>query len=234
MIRVAVVEDEDIYVDQMKDYLKRYEQESGKRIQIHVFRDGEDLLEDYTGEFDIILLDIQMRFLDGMSAAEKIRELDKKVILIFVTNMVQYAVKGYSVDAMDYILKPVDYFMFSQRLNKAVEKIQKASEYFISLRCEEGICKVALSDLLYVESQKHQLCYVTSKREYTVRGRISDCEESLKAHGFFRIHKGYLVNMRMVDRIDGENCFVFGNMLPISRAQKKEFMKEMMNYIGEN
>ncbi len=144
MIRIALVEDEAIYVNQMQEYLERYSRESGHKISLKVYGDGEDILEYYTGEYDVILLDIQMRFMDGMTAAERIRELDRKVILIFVTNMVQYAVRGYSVDAMDYILKPVDYFMFSQRLDKAVEKLREKEDHYISLRTKAGIRKVAL------------------------------------------------------------------------------------------
>ena len=132
MIRIALVEDEDIYVKQMQKYLEQYSRENGLKINLKVFGDGEDILEYYTGQYDIILLDIQMQFMDGMTAAEKIRELDPKVILIFVTNMVQYAVQGYSVDAMDYILKPVDYFMLSQRLNKAVARLGQEEKHYIS------------------------------------------------------------------------------------------------------
>ena len=156
MIRIALVEDEAIYVNQMQEYLERYSRESGHKISLKVYGDGEDILEYYTGEYDVILLDIQMRFMDGMTAAERIREFDRKVILIFVTNMVQYAVRGYSVDAMDYILKPVDYFMFSQRLDKAVEKLREKEDHYISLRTKAGIRKVALSDILYIESRRSE------------------------------------------------------------------------------
>ena len=233
MIRIALVEDEAIYVNQMQEYLERYSRESGHKISLKVYGDGEDILEYYTGEYDVILLDIQMRFMDGMTAAEKIRELDRKVILIFVTNMVQYAVRGYSVDAMDYILKPVDYFMFSQRLDKAVEKLREKEDHYISLRTKAGIRKVALSDILYIESRKHQLCYVTAQGEYVMRSRISDCEEALKKFGFYRVHKGYIVNMRRVDRIEGDCCHIHGECIMISREKKKEFMQEMLRYIGD-
>lgn len=233
MIRIALVEDEDIYVKQMQKYLEQYSRENGLKINLKVFGDGEDILEYYTGQYDIILLDIQMQFMDGMTAAEKIRELDPKVILIFVTNMVQYAVQGYSVDAMDYILKPVDYFMLSQRLNKAVARLGQEEKHYISLRTKAGICKVALSDILYVESQKHQLCYVTPQDKYISRGGISDCEEALKSYGFYRVHKGYIVNMRRVDRIEGDCCHIQGESIIISREKKKGFMQEMLRYIGD-
>ena len=103
MIQIAIVEDEEIYVKQLTEYIRKYQTERGRSIKVTVFGDGEDITENYRGGFDIILMDIQMRFMDGMTAAEKIRQMDQKVIIMFITNMIQYAVRGYEVDAMDYV-----------------------------------------------------------------------------------------------------------------------------------
>ena len=83
-----------------------------------------------------------MRFMDGMTAAEKIRELDSEVVLMFITNMIQYAVRGYEVDAMDYVVKPVEYFAFSQKLDKAIGRIQKKTEVFLKVPVEDGVKKL--------------------------------------------------------------------------------------------
>ena len=99
MIQIAVVEDEEIYVKQLTEYIRKYQTERGRSIKVTVFGDGEDITENYSGGFDIILMDIQMQFMDGMTAAEKIRQMDQKVIIMFITNMIQYAVRGYEVDA---------------------------------------------------------------------------------------------------------------------------------------
>ena len=124
MIQIAIVEDEEIYVKQLTEYIRKYQTERGRSIKVTVFGDGEDITENYSGGFDIILMDIQMRFMDGMTAAEKIRQMDQKVIIMFITNMIQYAVRGYEVDAMDYVVKPVEYFSFSQKLDKAVGRMR--------------------------------------------------------------------------------------------------------------
>ena len=91
MIRIAVVEDEELYAEQLQNYISKYAEERKKQIKVTWFQDGEDIVSGYKGEYDIILLDIQMRFMDGMTAAEKIRELDSEVVLMFITNMIQYA-----------------------------------------------------------------------------------------------------------------------------------------------
>ena len=108
MIHIAIVEDEKLYIDQLQEYISRYREEKRLSIKTTVFCDGEDIVEDYRGDYDIILFDIQMKFMDGMTAAEKIREIDQEVKILFITNMTQYAIRGYQVDAMDYVVKPVE------------------------------------------------------------------------------------------------------------------------------
>ena len=98
----------------------------------------------------LILMDIQMKFMDGMSAAEEIREKDSRVVIIFITNMTQYAVRGYEVDAMDYILKPVKYFTFSQKLQKALNRIRQRREAFLTVAVKGGMYKIPVEDLFYI------------------------------------------------------------------------------------
>ena len=133
MINIAIVEDEKLYVSQFKEYISRYEKESGNRINVSVFPDGAEIVENYSGDFDIILMDIQMKYMDGMTAAEQIRKLDSEVIIMFITNMTQYAIRGYEVDALDYVVKPVEYFSFSQKLDRAIGRLQNKKKVFVSI-----------------------------------------------------------------------------------------------------
>lgn len=109
MIRIAIVEDDRHDREALKKCLNRYEKENQVKFSVTEFQDGEDIVTDYTASYDLIILDIEMAFLNGMKAAEKIRELDTNVIIIFITNMPQYAIQGYKVNALDYILKPISY-----------------------------------------------------------------------------------------------------------------------------
>ncbi|MDD3251161.1 MAG: LytTR family DNA-binding domain-containing protein [Lachnospiraceae bacterium] len=233
MIRIAIVEDERLFMEQLQDYIHRYEKESGRQIRITTFADGEDITENYRGEFDIILMDIQMRFMDGMTAAEKIRRLDQEVIIMFITNMVQYAVRGYEVDAMDYVLKPVEYFAFSQKLEKAIGRMNKAGQEFVMVATEAGMQKLSVSEIYYIESQGHYARYRLGSGEVTSRITLKELEEAMCEHGFFRCGKGYLVNMRHVDGIVGGDCMIHGEQIPISRNKKKEFMELLIQYINE-
>lgn len=233
MYKIAIVEDEDIYVKEIQQFFMQFEAESGSKFHITVYSDGDGLVSAYQGQFDIILMDIQMKFVDGMSAAEEIRRQDSEVIIIFITNMTEYAVKGYEVDAMDYVLKPVTYFTFSQKLQKALNKIKKKPEVFLSIPVKGGMHKMGISSLLYVESHGHILSYHTQSEIVSSRAKLADVESVLDHYGFYRINKGCIVNMKYVDTVLDGNCYVEGEVLPIARNKKKAFMDRLTEYIGE-
>lgn len=232
MIHIAIVEDEEIYVKQLMEYICKYQDEKRKTINITVFRDGEDIIEDYRGGFDIILMDIQMQFMDGMTAAEKIRQMDHKVVIMFITNMIQYAVRGYEVEAVDYVVKPVEYFSFSQKLDKAIGRIRSETQEFLVLPIGEGILKIDLADIYFIEGQGHNAIFKTEKGEYSSRITLKELENKLVAHNFFRCAKGYLVNMKHVDGIVGSDCVIQKTYIPISRSRKKEFMNMLLRNLN--
>ena len=174
-----------------------------------------------------------MRFMDGMTAAERIRELDRDVVIMFITNMTSYAVKGYEVDALDYIVKPVEYFSFSRKLLRAMERVKKREESYLMIPVESGIQKLAVGEIYYVESFGHQLIYVTKKGRFASRGVMKQAEEQLAPKGFFRSGKSYLVNMKYVEGISEGCCVIHGEKLQISRQKRKEFMEVLLNYISE-
>lgn len=94
MLRIATVEDDAHDLEALRTHLNRYEKENGLKFLVTEFQDGEDIVTEYSADYDLILMDIEMAFLNGMKAAEKIRELDKDVVIIFITNMPQYAIQG--------------------------------------------------------------------------------------------------------------------------------------------
>lgn len=228
VIHIAVVEDEPLFAEQLEGYIRRYGKENGKQIRISVFADGEDITENYSGAYDIILMDIQMRFMDGMTAAEQIRKMDHEVIIMFITNMIQYAVRGYEVDAMDYVVKPVEYFAFSQKLDKAVGRLKRPAQVFVTVSTEDGVQKLKVSEIYYIESQGHYARYRTGKGDFLSRTALRDLESEMEPYGFFRCGKGFLVNMAHVDGISGGDCVIRGEKIPVSRSKKKEFMELLL------
>ncbi len=231
MIQLAIVEDEDSYASQLTEYINKYQAESGNYFKITRFSDGDEITNGYKGQFDIILMDIEMKLMDGMIAAEEIRKLDQDVVIMFITNMTNYAIRGYQVDALDYVLKPVSYFAFSQKLGRAIGKIRKKDVKYISIEMSSGVKKVDVDSIFYIESEGHNLVFYTTSGEFYIRGKLSDYEEQLAAYGFFRSNKGYLVNLKFVDGVEKGSCLIAGKQLLISRARKNDFMSALTDYM---
>lgn len=232
MISVAIVEDEDQYAKQLEEYLRRYGKDSRTAFRIWRYADGDEIAENYSGGFDLILMDIQMAFMDGMTAAEKIREKDRNVLILFITNRTDYAIRGYQVDALDYIVKPVTYFAFKTTLDRALSRLDRDESKVVILNLRSGFCRLHTDEIYYVESQGHTLVYHTARGEYSLRDRMQSAEEKLAGCGFFRCNKGYLVNLRHVDSVVDGMCRIQGDELLISRARRTDFMEALTEYFG--
>ena len=233
MIQLAIVEDENSYADQLIEFVNRYQSESGKSFKITRFKDGDEITNGYRGQFDIILMDIEMKLMDGMTAAEEIRKLDQDVIIMFITNMTNYAIRGYQVDALDYVLKPVSYFAFSQKLGRAISKMKSKSSKTISIEMQSGVKKLDIDNVFYIESEGHNLNFYTSGGEFTIRAKLKDFEEQLVPYNFFRSNKGYLVNLKYVDGVENGSCLIAGKQLLISRSRKNDFMTALTEYMAQ-
>lgn len=227
MIRLAVVEDDPLYTKQLQDYLDRYTAETGQKISARFFSDGEDIVESYQADFDIILMDIQMRFMDGMTAAQLIREKDENVIIMFLTNMTSYAIKGYEVNAMDYIVKPIAYQNFAPKLTRAMRKVSQQTGYTFVVPVQDGVRKVAAEQIYYIESENHTMTYHTVAGVFQARGSLDELEQNLSPYGFFRSNKCYLVNMNRVDGVEDGCCLIAGRRLLISRRKRTAFMNQL-------
>lgn len=234
MIKIAIVDDDISYANQLEEYLRKYESDFSESFEVKVYLDGDTLVEDYHSQFDIIFMDVEMRFMDGMSAAEEIRKVDKEVVIIFITNMPQYAIRGYAVEALDYILKPVNYFAFSQRLSRAISRMKKREQKSLIIPVKGGSVRLDVGAIHYIESQGHDIIYHTTTGEYVSTGTMKELEESLKSFHFFRGSKWYLINLQQVEALgDGSAKLKGGKDVPLSRGRKKEFMEALAQYWGE-
>lgn len=164
MVRIAIVEDDELYISQLQQYLTDYQKQSGEDFDIKVYRDGDAVTADYKAQHDIILMDIQMRFVDGMTAAEEIRRMDSEVIIIFITNMPQYAIRGYEVGALDYILKPVAYFAFTQKLGRAVARLKKKTQTPVVIQIKGGVCRGWMFPMYIMWKARRTIWYTIQKR----------------------------------------------------------------------
>lgn len=230
-MRVAVIDDEQKERETLSGYLNRFESEYHKKIRIDVFESGDRFLETFGPEYDVIIFDVDMRGMNGLDCARKIREMDENVIILFVTNMAKYAVNGYEVDAIDYIIKPVGYYDFSLKFQKAVRRLSRKTEKSIMLEIGAKIHRVKVSDITYVEVLAHYVIYHLKNETFKLRGSMKEQELKLSAYNFSRIHKSYLVNLAYVENIQGNVIVVAGEQLPVGLAYKDVFMQDFLRFI---
>lgn len=231
-INIAIVEDEDEAAATLESYINKHSQETGEVFSVARFKDGDEITYEYKPLFDIIFMDIQMKRMDGMSAAEYIRKFDKNVSIVFITNMAQYAISGYAVGALDFVLKPVSYFAFSEQLKRSVEQAKKKDTSYLLLPVENGVAKFSVNDIIYIESVKHKCEVHTATGVYPFVSTIKDLETKLKDKNFFRCNNCYLVNLAYVRGVSGYTLYIDKYELIISRPRKKAFMEALTAFVG--
>lgn len=232
MIRIAMVEDEAAVREQLQGYIQRYTRQYGTEFAVTEFSDGVEILDAYRPVYDIILLDVEMKHLDGMETARRIRELDRDVVLLFITNMAQYAIKGYAVGALDYVLKPVPYFAFSQQLQKAEEKLRRRARHYLAVPVEGGLRRLDTAQIYYMESEGHRVHFYTEEGEFAAPGALKTFEEKLADLPFARCNSGYLVNLAQVKSVQQGLAQVGPYELQVSRPKRKSFLAALADYIG--
>lgn len=234
MYHIAIVEDELEFREQLRQYLKQYEEENEMSFRISVFEDGKDILADYRNEYDIVLLDIEMPGLNGMDAAEMIREKDENVVLMFITNLAQYAICGYSVGALDFVMKPITYYTFSMKMTRAIKRAKKKMQKPLVLNMPDGIKTLEIKQIYYVEVQNRMLHYYTDEGEVVVRGTLQSAEEILKPYPFAKCNHWYIVNLMHVKEVNKNIAVVGPHKIEISRRNKAGFLKALTEYMGGN
>lgn len=232
-MRIAIVEDDEAAKKQLEEALRRYETEQAIAFDITWYPSGVVFLEQWKQDADIVFMDIEMPELNGIDTARRMRKTAAETVLIFVTNLAQYAITGYEVNALDYVLKPLNYFSFKLKIAKALEMVQRRRGSMLQINTEHGTEYVRATDVWYIEVRDHDLLYHTPHGTLKTSGALKKLETQLLPEGFFRCNYCYLVNLRHVGYLHGSSVMVGEDELKISRNRKKEFLLRLNQFYGK-
>lgn len=229
---IAIVEDEDDAAEKLKGYIARYGEQNGSEFNIVRFANAADFIEQYRSDFAVVFMDIQMPKMNGMDVAERLRKRDKTVSIIFITNLVQYARRGYEVDAVGFLVKPVSYYDFSLKFGKALDLYVVNEKRDFTINTPGELVRISTDKLMYVEILNHRLYYHLIDDVVEMTGVLSEAESNLAEYGFLRCNKCYLVNPRFVVSVKGQEVTVGNCTLAISRPRRAEFLTGLAKYFS--
>ncbi len=231
-MQAAVIDDSEDSVALLKEYLSKFSKESKIPVSVSCFSDAKAFFDAFVGQFSLVILDIDMPGMNGIDAARLLRQKDRDVLIMFVTNMPQYALEGYEVEAVDYILKPVSYPDFALKLHKAMRYLKRDQEERLLLHTTSGDRSISQREILYVESELHYVVYHTFDGNYRVRSTLTKAEAALSSGSFARCNNSCLVNLRHVSAIQKDDVRVGVELLKISRSHRNAFLEQFTRYLG--
>lgn len=232
MLDIAIVEDRADAVRNIENHIARLEKEKGLECQYTVFENGLYFIENYKPVYDVVFMDIEMPLMNGMEAAARLRKVDPYVPLVFITDLKQYALKGYEVEAMDFLVKPVGYAAFATMMERVCRRSTKKEE-LLTLSTATGTYNVNVNDVYYVEMANHYVVYHTATGDVSFFGSLTDEEKRLPKDRFVRCNSGYLVNLAQVKKVQDGDVYVADVELPMSRNKKVAFMQSLLRFMSE-
>ena len=233
MLRIAICDDETDARDALRFQLEKILIEDAEEI-VYEFSLGTNAaswLANHPGEIDLLFLDVEMKGLNGMETAEKIRTFDEQILIVFVTGYSDYVFDGYLVGALDYLMKPVSGEKLRQLIGRIRARYAQEESHTFTLKNMDGTWRFRLCDILFFYSDRRKVMLVTAKGEYSFYARLDEIEHQLSPY-FVRIHQRYLINPSHVDYLGSESVTINGQELPCSRRYRETALTKIARSIG--
>ena len=165
----------------------------------------------------MLFLDIEMSGINGMETARRIREKNERLVLVFVTGYADYVFDGYTVNALDYVMKPCRDTRLREVLHRALAQLHRLAPDTFLIKNADGMFRIPKNKILYLKSDKRVVTLVTDTQSYAYYGKLDEAEREL-GDAFVRLHQRYLARAEAIERIEGSTACIRGESLPISRA----------------
>ena len=217
--KIAICDDDQNQIEYLTSIVTSWSAREGHTCEIRNFASAEAFLFEYEEDkaYDILLLDVEMKNMNGIDLAKCIRKDNNRVEIIFITSHFEFVGEGYEVDALHYLIKPISTEKLTQVLTKAGEKLAVESSSVV-IACEGETVKLYETDIFYVEAFLHYIVIHTKDKEYKIKENISVFENKV-SDAFYRVHRSYLVSLKHITRISRTSVNVGNIELPLSRGK---------------
>lgn len=233
-ILVAVCDDEKAARDQLRSYFDKHRE----KVNLTLLDSGEALLEQYRrgARYDMIFLDIRLCGMSGIETARLLRREDRRVLLILLTSVMDYALLGYEVGAFRYLCKPLTPEQFEKVYAAARDEMKRNERKYYAVPCGDGsVTRVSIMETVYLESFGRKISVHLLRGDLSFTASMTAEEKKLTPAGFIRIHKSYLVNLRFVRRLSRSTVELdTGVKLPLSRRKQREVYEAFTRYLAEH
>ena len=234
LVNIAILEDQQEQSDLLKSYLMALA-DANYSFSISQFPSAEDFLADFSaGKFHLIFADIQLKLMDGLSCMERVRSMDREVIIVFLTSMAQFAINGYSVDAKDFIVKPLIYDVFAKKMARLLPMIKDRTPQLVNIAPSGNVPEiVSAGDIVFVEVFTHSVIYHLRDKDYEVYGSLKDAEQKLLPYDFIRCSRNTIINPAYITGIH-ENTVLLGDyQVDIGSTRKKAFLHDLNRWMNK-
>ena len=230
MVKLAVCDDSSLDINKLISCLESCR--FSEAIQITKFQSGELLVSAHKqNPFQIVLLDVDMPNLNGITVGKMLRKYDEKVLIIFTTSYPQYAIEAYDCEAFHYLLKPISTQKLETVINRAIHKCCLNKKY-IKIKIQNKVIQLPIREILYIEYCRKHILYHTENRVIETVGRFCDVLDELIKYGFYQVHQGYIVNFAKVQDFCGYSVILNnGQSVMISVRKKSAVLLAYANYV---
>ncbi len=228
--KIAICDDEQNQIEYITSIVASWSAREGRNCEIRTFASAEAFLFEYEEDkaYDILLLDVEMKSMNGIELAKRIRKDNNRAEIIFITSHFEFVGEGYEVDALHYLIKPISAEKLTQVLSKAAEKLSVEPPSVV-ISCEGETVKLYESDILYVESFLHYIVIHTTAKEYKIKENMSVFENKL-SDDFYRIHRSYLVSLKHITQISRTSVNIGNTELPLSRGKYDDINRAFIEH----
>lgn len=235
MLRIGICDDEPKAREAITFALEKILDDDTEQI-VYEFSNGQtaiNWLKSHPGEIDLLFLDVEMTPVNGLETAKEIRTFNPDILLVFLTGYTDYVYEGYRVNALDYLLKPVNPQLLNEVMKRVREKINSMQDTYLTFHNADGTYRIRQKDILYLYSDKRLVYLVTAEKQISYYDKLDRLQNILDT-SFIRIHQRYLINSRHVSFIGSSNVTMTNkDILPISRSQKTNVTNTLAKLILE-